>query len=67
VRIDFKEPDVDFFDGTSLFPASKAYYDRVGEKEFAVIRTALALTGLSRTGRANISTLRHLPATTASS
>ncbi len=35
VRLDFKEPDVNFFDGTSLFPASKAYYDRVGEKEFA--------------------------------
>jgi peptide/nickel transport system substrate-binding protein len=35
VHIDFKEPDVNFFDGTSLFPASKAYYDRVGEKEFA--------------------------------
>lgn len=35
VRIDFREADVDFFDGTSLFPASKAFYDRVGEKEFA--------------------------------
>jgi peptide/nickel transport system substrate-binding protein len=35
VRIDFKEADVDFFDGTSLFPASRAYYGRVGEKEFA--------------------------------
>ncbi|HEX4111324.1 MAG TPA: ABC transporter substrate-binding protein [Stellaceae bacterium] len=35
VRLDFNEPDVNFFDGTSLFPASKAYYDRVGEKEFA--------------------------------
>ena len=35
VRLDFAEPDVNFFDGTSLFPASKAYYDRVGEKEFA--------------------------------
>ena len=35
VKLDFKEADVNFFDGTSLFPASKAYYDRVGEKEFA--------------------------------
>ncbi len=35
VRLDFNEPDVNFFDGTSLFPASKAWYDRVGEREFA--------------------------------
>jgi peptide/nickel transport system substrate-binding protein len=34
VRITFKSPDVTFFDGVSLFPASKAYFDRVGEKYF---------------------------------
>jgi peptide/nickel transport system substrate-binding protein len=35
VRITFNAPDVTFFDGVSLFPADKAYYDRVGEKYFA--------------------------------
>jgi peptide/nickel transport system substrate-binding protein len=33
-RITFKAPDVTFFDGVSLFPADKAYFDRVGEKYF---------------------------------
>ena len=33
-RIVFKQPDVTYFEGVSLFPASKAYHDRVGEQEF---------------------------------
>jgi peptide/nickel transport system substrate-binding protein len=35
VQITFKKPDVTFFDGVSLFPADKAYHDKVGEKYFA--------------------------------
>jgi len=35
VRVTFKKPDVTYFEGVSLFPASKAYFDRVGEKVFA--------------------------------
>jgi peptide/nickel transport system substrate-binding protein len=34
VRFTMKQPDVTFFDGDQIFLASKAYYDRVGEKEF---------------------------------
>ncbi|MGH6989685.1 MAG: ABC transporter substrate-binding protein [Stellaceae bacterium] len=34
VQIVFKRPDVTFFNGVSLFPADKAYHDRVGEKYF---------------------------------
>ncbi len=34
VHMTFKQPDVTFFDGFDLFPASKAYHDRVGEKDF---------------------------------
>jgi peptide/nickel transport system substrate-binding protein len=34
VRFTMKQPDVTFFDGDQIFLASKAYYDRVGEKQF---------------------------------
>ena len=33
VRITYKQPDVTLFEGTSLFLADKAYFDKVGEKE----------------------------------
>jgi peptide/nickel transport system substrate-binding protein len=35
VRVTFKKPDVTYFNGVSLFPADKAYHDRVGEQYFA--------------------------------
>lgn len=34
LRFDMKQPDVTFFDGDQIFLGSKAYYQRVGEKEF---------------------------------
>jgi peptide/nickel transport system substrate-binding protein len=34
VRFTWARPDVTLFDGMQLFLGSKAYYDRVGEKEF---------------------------------
>lgn len=34
VRFLFRQPDVTFFDGNQIFLGSKAYHDRVGEKEF---------------------------------
>jgi peptide/nickel transport system substrate-binding protein len=34
VRFTWDRPDVTLFDGMQLFMGSKAYYDRVGEKEF---------------------------------
>lgn len=34
VRFNMKQADVTFFDGDQIFLASKAYFDRVGEKEF---------------------------------
>jgi peptide/nickel transport system substrate-binding protein len=34
VRFDFNAPDVNFLEGAEFFLASKAYYDRVGEKAF---------------------------------
>jgi peptide/nickel transport system substrate-binding protein len=34
VRFTWDRPDVALFDGMQLFMGSKAYYDRVGEKEF---------------------------------
>ena len=34
VRFTWQRPDVTFFDGFQLFLGSKAYFDRVGDKEF---------------------------------
>ncbi|MGH6982064.1 MAG: ABC transporter substrate-binding protein, partial [Stellaceae bacterium] len=34
VRFTWDRPDVTFFDGMQIFLGSKAYFDRVGEKEF---------------------------------
>jgi len=34
LRFLFRQPDVTFFDGFQIFLGSKAYHDRVGEKEF---------------------------------
>ena len=34
VRFTWDHPDVTFFDGMQIFMGSKAYFDRVGEKEF---------------------------------
>ncbi|HXE17476.1 MAG TPA: ABC transporter substrate-binding protein [Stellaceae bacterium] len=34
VRFTWDKPDVTFFDGMQIFLGSKAYFDRVGEKEF---------------------------------